>query len=115
MGRLSIWGAVVRVPVARLQKFTGMGRLRRDAAAELIRRLNIFKFIFFLAPGVDAEHPEEDEHVERDGQRDQREDHPAVGTNSEQPVWKISAPSTRRRSHDCVCSMAWKSTEVSAP
>ena len=61
MGRLSIWGAVVRVPVARLQKFTGMGRLRRDAAAELIRRLNIFKFIFFLAPGVDAKHPEEDE------------------------------------------------------
>ena len=84
MGRLSIWGAVVRVPVARLQKFTGMGRLRRDAAAELIRRLNIFKFIFFLAPGVDAEHPEKYEHVERDGQRDQREDHPTVGANSEE-------------------------------
>ena len=84
MGRLSIWGAVVRVPVARLQKFTGMGRLRGDTAAELIRRLNIFKFIFFLAPGVDAEHPEKYEHVERDGQRNQRKDHPAVGANPEE-------------------------------
>ena len=37
-----------------------------------------------LAPGVDAEHPEEDEHVERDGQRDQREDHPTVSTNPEE-------------------------------
>ena len=37
-----------------------------------------------LSPGVDAKHPEEDEHVERDGQRDQREDHPAVCTNSEE-------------------------------
>ena len=88
MGRLSIWGAVVRVPVAGVEEPARVGRLRRDAAAELIRRLNIFKFIFFLAPGVDAEHPEEDEHVERDGQRYQREDHAAVGTNSEQPVWK---------------------------
>ena len=84
MGRLSIWGAVVRVPVARLQKFTGMGRLRRDAAAELIRRINYIQ-VYFLAPGVDAEHPEENEHVERDGQRDQREDHPAVRTNAEEP------------------------------
>ena len=40
--------------------------------------------VYFLAPGVDAEHPEENEHVERDGQRDQREDHPAVGTNAEE-------------------------------
>ena len=38
-----------------------------------------------LSPGVDAKHPEEDEHVERDGQRDQREDHPAVRTNAEEP------------------------------
>ena len=83
MGRLSIWGAVVRVPVARLQKFTGMGRLRRDAAAELISRLNYIQ-VYFLAPGVDAEHPEKYEHVERDGQRNQREDHPAVGANSEE-------------------------------
>ena len=41
--------------------------------------------ILLLPPGVDAEHPEEYEHVERDGQRNQREDHPAVGTNSEEP------------------------------
>ena len=41
--------------------------------------------VYTLAPGVDAEHPEEYEHVERDGQRNQREDHPAVGTNSEEP------------------------------
>jgi len=76
---------VVRVPVARLQKFTGMGRLRRDAAAELAEIVSIFKFISFLAPGVDTEHPEEDEHVERDGQRDQREDHAAVRTDAEEP------------------------------
>ena len=37
-----------------------------------------------LAPGVDAKHPEENEHVERDGQRDQREDHPTVSTNPEE-------------------------------
>ena len=41
--------------------------------------------VYFLAPGVDAKHPEKYEHVERDGQRNQREDHPAVGTNSEEP------------------------------
>ena len=40
--------------------------------------------VYILAPSVDAEHPEEKEHVERDGQRDQREDHPAVGTNAEE-------------------------------
>ena len=85
MGGLPVRGAVVRFPLARLQKFTGVGRLRGDAAAELIRRLNIFKFIFFLAPGVDAEHPEEDEHVERDGQRYQREDHAAVRSDAEEP------------------------------
>jgi hypothetical protein len=37
-----------------------------------------------LPPGVDAEHPEKHEHVERDGQRDQGEDHPAVGANSKE-------------------------------
>ena len=61
-----------------------MGRVWRDAAAELISRLNYIQ-VYFLAPGVDAEHPEEDEHVERDGQRDQREDHAAVGTDAEEP------------------------------
>ena len=60
-----------------------MGRIRGHAAAELISRLNHIQ-VYFLAPGIDAEHPEEDEHVERDGQRDQREDHPAVGTNAEE-------------------------------
>jgi hypothetical protein len=41
--------------------------------------------MLLLPPGVDAKHPEEYEHVERDGQRDQREDHPAVGANSKEP------------------------------
>ena len=47
MGRLSIWGAVVRVPVAGVEEPARVGRLRRDAAAELIRRLILFKFIGF--------------------------------------------------------------------
>ena len=40
--------------------------------------------MLLLPPGVDAKHPKEYEHVERDGQRDQREDHPAVGANPEE-------------------------------
>ena len=40
--------------------------------------------MLLLPPGVDAKHPKEYEHVERDGQRDQREDHPAVGANSKE-------------------------------
>ena len=48
-----------------------------------ISRINYIQ-VYILAPGVDAEHPEKYEHVERDGQRDQREDHPAVGANSEE-------------------------------
>ena len=31
-----------------------------------------------LPPCVDAEEPKENEHVERHGQRDEREDHPSV-------------------------------------
>ena len=84
MGRLPVRQAVVRVPVAGVEEPARVGRLRRDAAAELIRRINYIQ-VYFLAPGVDAEHPEEDEHVDRDGQRDQREDHPAVRTNAEEP------------------------------
>ena len=83
MGRLPVRRAVVRVPVAGVEEPARVGRVWRDAAAELISRLNYIQ-VYFLAPGVDAEHPEEDEHVERDGQRDQREDHPAVGANSEE-------------------------------
>ena len=40
--------------------------------------------MLLLPPGVDAKHPKEYEHVERDSQRDQREDHPAVGANPEE-------------------------------
>ena len=49
-----------------------------------ISRINYIQ-VYRLAPGVDAEHPEEDEHVERDGQRDQREDHAAVRSDAEEP------------------------------
>ena len=84
MGRLPVRGAVVRVPLARVEEPARVGRVWRDAAAELISRLNYIQ-VYFLAPGVDAEHPEKYEHVERDGQRYQREDHPAVGANAKEP------------------------------
>ena len=124
MGRLPVRRAVVRVPLAGVEEPARVGRLRRDAAAELIRRLNIFKFIFFLAPGVDAEHPEEDEHVERDGQRDQREDHPAVRTNPEESrvvdavvdfqllrgagQYLVGRLGARRERRELVASSPWK-------
>ena len=45
VGRLPVRGAVVRVPVVGVEEPARVGRLRGDAAAELIRRLTIFKFI----------------------------------------------------------------------
>ena len=44
MGRLPVRGAVVRVPVAGVEEPARVGRLRRDAAAELAE-LTIFKFM----------------------------------------------------------------------
>ncbi len=118
MDRLPVRRAVVRVPVVGVEEPARVGRLRRDAAAELINSQTNYIQVYILAPGVDAEHPEEYEHVERDGQRDQREDHPTVGANSEQPMWKSNfgrpTPSTRRRSNDRVCSMAWRVHAIDA-
>ena len=58
MGRLPVRRAVVRVPVAGVEEPARVGRLRGDAAAELISRLNYMQ-VYILAPGVDTEHPEE--------------------------------------------------------
>ena len=80
--------------------------------------------VYILAPGVDAEHPEKYEHVERDGQRDQREDHPAVGANSEESrvvdavvdlqllrgagQYLVGRLGARRERRELVASSPWK-------